>query len=281
MQKLFNKILLPIDFSSRSKTVIEKAVAIAQAYHCSIHLLHIVIISPFSAIAMEQGHLAMPINSASNTKELRFQLEQLCNDIRLSDPTIKVACSILQGTWDEAIIEFVNQHKMDLVLIGQKGQTFLKRSMLLNPDKIAAKTNIPVITIPANRRVTKLYSIVIPITDFLPVRKLMYGVYIASNYDTTVKLLGIENEKTKDKVQYYMEKAYQIIRENCNIKVELEKVVSKNVADAVNRFAILKSVDLVIVNPGSQTKMPGFLSAMLGNIIQRYSAPPVLTVNPV
>ena len=40
--------------------------------------------------------------------------------------------------------------------------------MLLNPDKIAEATRVPIITIPANHRMTKLYSILIPITDFFP-----------------------------------------------------------------------------------------------------------------
>ena len=282
MQKLFNKILVPVDFSSKSKPAVEKAIAIAVQYNCSIHLLHVVTIAPFSAVAMAGGHMAVPFDLIDNKQELEFQLEKLCKHIHFgSDNSIKAEYTLLNGTWNDAVIDFVRKNKIDLVLIGQKGREFRKRNMLLNPDLIAERADVPVITIPSNRRLTRLYSIVIPITDFLPVRKLLYGIYIAFNYNTTIKLLGIENSKTREKVQYYLAKASQLIRDNCNIKVEMETIVSENVAEAVNQFAILRAADLLILNPGAQTKMPGLLSSFLGNIIQKYSAPPVLTVSRV
>ena len=45
---------------------------------------------------------------------------------------------------------------------------------------------------------TKLYSILIPVTDFLPIKELAYGVYVASGNNTTIKLLGIESNETKE-----------------------------------------------------------------------------------
>jgi nucleotide-binding universal stress UspA family protein len=281
MQKLFNKILVPVDFSSKSKKALEKAIGIALQYNCSIHLLHVANITQFTAVVMAGGDVAVPFAMIDNKKELEFQLEKLCKYIHLqTDNSIKAEYTLLKGTWNDTIIDFAQRNKIDLVLIGQKGGALQKRRMLLNPDLIAEKANIPVITVPSNRRLIRLYSIVIPITNFLPVRKLMYGIYMALNYDTTIKLLGIENNKTREQVYYYLTKANQLIRDNCNVKVEMETIVSQNVAEAVNQFAMLRSADLIIVNPGAQTKMHGFLSSLLGNIIQKYSAPPVLTVNP-
>ncbi len=282
MQKLFNKILIPVDFTAKSKMAVEKACDIARQYHCSIHLLHVVPVSPFAAIAMTEGPMAIPLTHIENKTAIEAAFNKLINSVKLlNGDSIKVESSILHGTWDEAIIEFANHNDFDLVLIGQKESFVLKRKMIINPDRIAARANIPVITVPSNKRLTNLLSIVIPITDFLPVRKLMYGVYIASSYDTTVKLLGIETEGTHDKVQHYLQKAAQLIKENSNIKVEIETLISHNVAEAVNRFTKQKSTDLLILNPQTQTKMPGFFSSLFGNIIQKYSTPPILTVNPV
>ncbi|MEP7111136.1 MAG: hypothetical protein ABI760_24280 [Ferruginibacter sp.] len=77
-----------------------------------------------------------------------------------------------------------------------------------------------------------------------------------------------------------MEKAYRLIIDNCKVKVEPEIILSENVAEAVNQFAMIKSADLVILNSGTETKMPSLFSFLLGNAIQKYTAPPVLTVNP-
>lgn len=282
MQKLFNKILVPVDFSAKSKMAVEKAIDIAKEYNCSIQLLHVVTLSPIAAVSVAEGHMAIPYNIINNKVELEFQLQKLVTYAQtLSQNRIQTDYCIVSGTWDEVIIDLINQQRFDLVLIGQKGKVFRKRKMVINPDKIAVKANVPVITIPANRKLTKLYSIVIPITDFLPVRKLIYGIYIASKYNTTIKLLGIENVKTKDRVQNFLKKAFDLINENSALKVELDTIVSENVAEAVHQFAMLHSADLVILNPGSQTKMPGFFSNFFGKIIQKYSSPPVLTINPV
>lgn len=282
MQKLFNKILVPVDFSARSRQAIEKACDIAKQYQCSIHVLHVVPISPFAAIAMTEGPMAIPYSFIENKKGIEAELKKLVSKITmLTDNSVKADYHILQGTWDEAIIDYATSYNFDLVLVGQKENLLNKRKMFINPDKIAAKADIPVITVPSNRRLTRLFTILIPITEFLPVRKLMYGIYIASGYNTTLKLLGVENEKTREKVRYYLNKAYQLIKDNSGIRVELETVQSNNVAEAVNQFAKLKSADLVIVNPQTQTKMPGFFSSFFGNILQKYSSPPILTINPV
>ena len=196
----------------------------------------------------------------------------------MSDNKLKIKYCLLKGTWEDTLVDVVNRKKIDLVLIGQSEGRKSKRKMLLNPDKIAEATRVPVITIPANRRMTKLYSILIPVTDFLPIRKLAYGVYVASGNNTTIKLLGIESNETKEMVAQTLEKAARFVKDYENIAVEKEIVSSENIANAVNQFATREAADLVIVNPDSQTKMPGLLSSIFGNTIQKYSIPPVLTV---
>lgn len=281
MQKLFNKILVPVDFSGKSKDAVEKAYAIAKKYDCCIHLLSVMTVSPFAVVPAAGAAAFMPHNIPGNNEGAKLKLEQLCRHIDfLSDDTMHVQYSLIYGTWNQAIIDFVTENNIDLVLIGQNATFLQKRKMVLNPDLIAEKTNVPVITVPSNRRITRLYSIAIPITDFLPVRKLMYGVYMALNFEATIKLLGVANTKTKDKVQYYLLKAEKLIRDNCDVRVEKETIVSENIAHAVNHFATHESADLIIVNPGIQTKMRGLLPSLFGNILQKYSAPPVLTISP-
>lgn len=282
MQKLFNKILVPVDFSASSEQAIEKAVEIADAYRCSIILMHVVAVSPLTALSMADGHFAVPYTVIENYKELEFLLSKYkAKAIELSNHKITVSFMVEKGSWDETIIEYVNRHLVDLVVIGQSGSFFKKKKLLVNPDKIAEKTHAPVITIPSNKKITKLYSIVIPITDFLPVRKIMYGIYIASINNATLKLLCVENKSNKELSHHYLMKTYQLIRDNCGIKTELETIESENTAEAVNQYAMLNAADLVILNPGTQTKMPGFFSSLLGKRIHKYAAPPVLTVAPL
>jgi len=281
MQKLFNRILVPVDFSPKSAAAVEKAVNLADSYHCSVYLLHVVSTFQITERVISGSHLVLPRLLSDNKSQVEVEMEKYRKYVNaICGQEIQMKSAIRYGSWNEAVIDFVIEKNIDLVLIGQVGRIFRKRKMLLNPDQIAEITNIPVITAPANRRLTKLFSIVIPITNFLPVRKLIYGIYMASQYNSTLKLLGIENSKTRDIVQYYVSKARELIVDNCDIKTDIEIVVSNNTAEAVNEYAMMNSSDLVIVNPGSETRMPGYFSYLLGNIMQKYATPPVLTISP-
>jgi nucleotide-binding universal stress UspA family protein len=281
MQKLFNRILVPVDLTEKSRKAVEKAVELAKEYSCTIHLVHVTKAVSIGSLSFDK-HGEQQDRLRSDERQSRARLMDLFGFLKpVLDPSIKVEYSVLRGNWNEAIVNYVNEHGVDLVLVGQGGHLFSKKEMLLNPNRIATRTNVPVITVPSNRRLVKLYSIVIPVTDFLPVRKLIYGIYMGTKHATTVKLLGIENPQTSEKVRHYMRKAYQLIRDNCSLNVELELLPGENVAETVNQYAMTHSADLVIVNPGGQSRMPGFFSWLFGKIIQRYSAPPVLTVSPV
>jgi nucleotide-binding universal stress UspA family protein len=285
MQKLFNNILVPVDFSRTSKRAFEKAIDLANKYECNIHLLHVVSISPMTAMAMAEGHVFVPYGIIDNQKELEFQLENLKHRYESQlEKKNTIYTHFQKGLWDESIIDFVQHNKIDLVVIGLQGKGLHKKRSIFNANKIAEKINIPVITVPINRRLIRLISVVIPITDFLPVKKLMYGVYVAQNDNATIRLLGVEDENDPDqcrKVQHYLRKSFQLIRDNCTVPVEIATTSGRNVAEAINQYTFKNPMDLIIVNPGKQSRMPGLLSSFLGNFIQKFSAPPVLTVSSV
>ena len=285
MQKLFNNILVPVDFSRVSKRAFEKAIDLANKYECNIHLLHVVTITPMVAVAIAEGHLVIPYGAIDDQKELEFQLENLKRKYESqleNNRTIHI--HLQKGLWDEAIIDFAQNNKVDLVVIGLQNKGLHKRKSHFNANRIAEEINIPVITVPENRRLVRLISVVIPITDFLPVKKLMYGVYIAQSDNATVRLLGVQDENDPDqckKVQHYLKKSFQLIRDNCNVPVEIATTSGHNVAEAINQYAYKNPMDLIIVNPGRQSRMAGLFASFLGNFLQKVSVPPVLTINQI
>lgn len=280
MQKLFHRILVPVDFSFRSLKAAEKAVATAADYQCSVTLLHVVDRHPFATVALTEGHMHVPYDLIDNRQELEFQLAKLVDRSlgKVKSP-VSVSTNIVCGQWDDVVIEYVQHNNIDCVMVGQRSRFRRKRHMLLNPDKIADATNIPVITIPVNKKLISLKSIVIPVTDFFPIRKLLYGMYIASHNHATIELLGIEQEQNSEVTEYYLKKSNDWLLQH-GVTAKVTKVQHQNTAAAVTEFANEHETDLLILNPGLQTTMPGWWSSLLGNIIQKYSLPPVMTVNP-
>lgn len=281
MKKLFNHILVPVDFSPASIDAIEKAVTIAVQCNCHIHLLHVLPVVASGAMVTPDGLFFRPPQFTEERKIFELKLEELTVQLKKRiGQHIDINHIVHYGEWTSSIIDIVNQLHIDMVLIGQKKIRKSKRSMFVDPNEIALKTNVAVITAPVNRRLTKLYSVAIPVTDFLPLRKIKYAVYMASTYHTTIKLVGIRNERNADKLEFYMNKADEYIR---TYRIGVESIILKkeNVAEAINEFAEKHSVDLLILNPGRQTRMPGFLSALSGKTIQKYTASPVLAITPV
>lgn len=281
MQKLFNNILVPFDFSPRSYKAIDKSIELANQFQCNIILLHVVTIVPFASIAAIEGHADISYTAIDNQIELNHKLDKIIAGKQPRLIKAQIKAEVVLGTWNECVIEFIKQNNIDLVVVGQKIQFYRKRKMFINPDRVAEKSNIPVITVPSNRRLTRLFSVLIPITDFLPVRKLMYGVYLAKYNNASIKLLSVQSDKNREVNEYYLQKAHQLIKDNCNLDTELVTIKSNNATQAVYDYTAKHNTDILILNPHSQTKMPGFFSALLGNIIQKYSPTPILTVNPL
>jgi nucleotide-binding universal stress UspA family protein len=280
MEKLFHKILVPVDFSFRSVKAVEKAIATAAAYKCSITLLHAVTQHPFATIALTEGHTQVPYDLIDNRTELEYQLAKLVDHaLKKVNGFIPVHTAIVHGHWDDAVIDYVNRYSIDCVMVGQRSRFQRKRKLLLNPDKVAASTHVPVITIPVNKNITRVKKIVVPVTDFLPVRKLQYAEYIARYSKATVELLVIEQETRQQVTGNYVQTAMEWLR-SCGARVKVAFVKHTNTAAAVRDYAAQKGADLLILNPGVQTTLPGWWSSLLGNIIQKYSLPPVMTVTP-
>lgn len=282
MQKLFTRLLVPVDFSTKSKKAIENAAVIAMQYECELHLLHAIPFTPYVSMVPGGGQIVAAADLLAHSRTAERQLMDFSADIKAAaNNKLITRYAVSFGGWNQAVIDYSSENQIDLVVIGQKSSLLGKRRMILNPDFIAEKAAVPVITIPANKQLARIYSIVIPITEFLPVKKLMYGIYMGSHFPTTIKLLAVENDKSQESVQYYLKKSYQLIRDNCAVNVEMERVHSNNVASAVHDFTKDHPVDLVILNPGTQTRMPGWWPSLFGRFIQKYSSPPVLTVTPL
>lgn len=282
MKKLFNSILIPVDFSAESKRAIEKAVDFARMYKCEINLLHVITPFVFSTKSVTASGMYLQDDCIENETGLGFELDKLCRSVvQSTGGMFTVKWSIAVGSWHKVIHDCILRNKIDLVLIGIEAHSNGKRKLAFDLDKIALIANVPVIAVPSDRRLVRLNSIIIPVTDFFPVRKLLYGVYLAREYNSTIMLLGITNSVKTEKVRHYMVRSSKLLRDNCNLNVQTDYVIGRNVATLVHHYAIQKYADLVILNPGSQTKMPGLFSSLRGDNIQRYSIPPVLVVNPL
>ena len=141
-------ILVAADFSKYSELVIKAAVKIAKGDNCKIHILHI----EEDVFRIKQGHALtcmdrelIPIIEryhSSMLSECSKKIKELMHKI---PEDLRGESVILEGHAVESIINYVKEHKIDLLVIGSHGHTDLA-SMLLGSttDKVSRKANCSV-----------------------------------------------------------------------------------------------------------------------------------------
>ena len=207
----FNKILIPADFSVNTEIAVTKAAGLAGADDTVLHLLHV----------MRPGKHAV---HQFKVWAVEKELEQWKDTIRQRYPALRVRTQILKGhSVQRMIIECAEALKPDLIVIGrQNSRRRWSFSKGISPDSIAKKSDCPVLTIKPGSLDTRTRVIVIPIRDFLPERKLEWGVLLARRYKAQVHLLAIRDspEPLQWALPQVFLKAYHHLRENLHHPIE-------------------------------------------------------------
>jgi nucleotide-binding universal stress UspA family protein len=268
----FDKILIPVDFSLNTEIAVKKAAALVGSGEAVLHLLHVVrpgkqAVHQFKVWAVEK------------------ELERWKDDIRRNYPALRVKTYVLKGTsTPRMIVECAGMLKPDLIIIAKQNKgrrwTVVKG---ISPDHIARKSNCPVLTVKPGSLDSRTKIIVIPIRDFLPERKLEWGVLLARKYKAQVHLLAIRDnpEPGQRILPPVFLKAYHHLRENLHHPIEYSTAGQHSPARAALRYAEMIMADMILVNPRTESGIPGFaFSRHISDLLARDSKIQVLDVEP-
>ena len=118
---LYKHILLAADLSDESVAVSKKAAALAKLHHAKLSIAHIVqYIPPFYGV----GEIAIDIELDMEKKleqEAHKKIKKLIQELSLEKP----AAWVLSGDKHEEIVKLVEQHHIDLIVVGSHHQPYL------------------------------------------------------------------------------------------------------------------------------------------------------------
>lgn len=273
MAIVFNKLLIPVDFSLNTELAIKKAAALIGADKAVLHLLHVVNPHrPIEALAATAG------------------LEELGRRTKENHPGPEIKTHILKGySVQRMITECALILNPDLILIGKQND---RRRwpfshprhwfpfQTISPDALAQKTNCPVLTAKPGSIDSRTKIIVIPIRDFLPERKLEWGILLARKYKAQIHLLAIREDRTNALPQVFL-KAYHLLREGLHHPIEFSTVMQNNPARATLNYAELIMADMILVNPATESGITNLIgSRHISDLLGRDSKIQVLDVGP-
>jgi nucleotide-binding universal stress UspA family protein len=278
MPKTFYNLLVPVDFTVKSKWAISKAIDLANNFNCNIHLVHVVSTDLFPFIPIEAGSI-FPYDMAIDAENARVKLEAMRDTYRhhlCGGGSIEI--SLLQGNKSEQLAKYIEQYEMDLVVVGLSKFNLVHRVLSsVSISKLARKTNVPVLAIRSSGLVSHFKKIVLPLTSEIPVRRLQLATMMARSYRSTVYLVSLR--KDDNTTENILNKALEVVQSLSTIPVQCFMLEGKNLAKSTLEFSKRINADLIMANPLTEFIMPGFWNRLTRKLLSYDSKIPVITID--
>jgi universal stress protein A len=145
----YKRILCPIDFDEYSSEALKEAAALALNGASTVHVLHVVQISPLFDQGAAEGYTAEEMYEAQ-TGFARKRVEQMLSAI---PPEVKREIAIEIGEPGDSIIAAQRKLDADLIVMATHGRKGLKHLVLGSvAERVVRESCVPVLTVrPAYR----------------------------------------------------------------------------------------------------------------------------------
>jgi nucleotide-binding universal stress UspA family protein len=136
---MYDNILVPTDGSAASRAATERAVDLAATYGATVHALSVV--QPLHTL--DRGYEG--VLTALETNSERF-VEDVAGAARAEG--VETVTAIRQGPIHREILDYVEEHDVDLVVMGTHGRTGLDRYLVGSvAEKVVRLSPVPVLTV--------------------------------------------------------------------------------------------------------------------------------------
>jgi universal stress protein E len=302
---VFRNILLATDFSDSAAAGLETAVALARGCQARLTVAHVVRDVPMSFAMLDYGTgwepMAADLSRLQN--ELRDDAQQRLQTLvtEYGAAGVDMTTEVLTGIPYAAIVDAVNEHQFDLVVVGTRGLSRVKRVLIgSTATRLARACPVPV-WVARTGEPGKLQSILVPL-DFSPIGDRLLSIaaslssalgamlHLLHVYDTE-ELYGVPplSDDTRAELSYYRRRA----RRSALWKLEqaLEKMGINHTAatlhvaqgvphQVINSTARRLDAGLVVVGSVGRRGISGLLIGNTAEKVLHTSDRSVLVVKP-
>lgn len=138
---MYDEILVPTDGSPAAEAAIDHAISLAKAYDARLHALYVVDANAYTS--MEAG-TEMVVDALESEGEMAINRVGDAAE----DADIEIEEDLVTGTPHRSILEYIDDHDIDLVVMGTHGRTGLDRLLLGSvTERVVRSSNVPVMTV--------------------------------------------------------------------------------------------------------------------------------------
>src|SRR5690606_36379125 len=155
------KILVPCDFSAPSVSAYRVALDIANISGGEIHLVNVI------ELPVLHDTVLMPVLSFEEAllQELKEKAEKQFEKLRkkYAGDFDHIVSSVLYGNISIMLLQYIEEHDIDLVVMGTKGATGVREALIgSNAEKIVRRSPVPVLTVKKYQPASEIKNIVFP-----------------------------------------------------------------------------------------------------------------------
>ncbi len=279
----FDHVLFPIDFSERSRMLTKEVEWLAARFDSRVTLLHV-----FEIPASWYGGCDGSLINVGCFNELKYSAERRLREYVLNVPEARVERVIAQGDAATEIMNWVNEHDVDLIAMGTHGYSAIQGLLLGSVTaKVLHRATCPVWTDSLLRDRSKHSSIsnilcALELTDeAIPL--LQFTRQFAQDVGATVRLVHsvpeLETQPSRsfdfDLHRYLTDKArIEIAKMQREAGTQFTLSVSgAGISDALAEAAREHAADLVVIGRGKLQKTFGRFQTHVYEILRNASCP--------
>ncbi|SEP30760.1 Nucleotide-binding universal stress protein, UspA family [Halogranum amylolyticum] len=139
----YERILIPTDGSPEAEAAVAHAVELAARYDATLHALSVADVSHFHGLDADTSVIVEGFD-----EEARTAVDHVADAGAAAGVTVETA--VEHGPASETILTFVDDHDVDLVVVGTRGRHGLEQFLLGSvADRLVRRAAVPVLTIPS------------------------------------------------------------------------------------------------------------------------------------
>ena len=278
-----NRILVPTDLSDIANFGIDAAIGLAKKVDAQVFLLNA--ITPIYG----SNFSAMGIATASNvSEETRYVMElHKRNEAQLADIAKKksaegvhITTSVQVKDMQTAIHDFIDEHQIDLVMMGTSGEsTFTEFFIGNHTEQVIRISKCPVLAVKQPRPDLEVNNIVLA-TDLNP--EAYEGVThikkFASYFNPSVFVLHVMKDQ-EDSEAEVISKLESFAHRHHFSNYSLHAVYANNEREGILAFAKEKEADLIAVITHGRTGLANLIFGSISEDLVKEASIPVLTTH--
>lgn len=270
-------ILVPTDFSKNALQALDYAIALAKIEKATIILVNAwQIVYPASDIAVSKEFTEKQLKEAHLSAFA--QLKALSLKVKASH----VPCNFFdkQGTLIKVILDLIEKHDIDLIIMGTKGAKGLKELFLrTNTAQIMQKVNCPIIIVPKGTIFKGLkriaYATNYQKSDIIALKQV---VELARFLNAEITLLHVADE------HYSPEEAESILNlfaEKVRNKLHYEHITyhilhGNDAKKQLDEYVTRKRADLVVISAPERKLLDHWFSRNIAKIMAYHTKMPLM-----